>query len=56
MTVAELITLLQTQPQGLRVARRMHSEYCLLEPNDIVADGDLFVVELPEANPPRATR
>jgi len=35
MTVAELIALLQTKPQELQVAYPCHSEYCLLEPDDI---------------------
>jgi hypothetical protein len=33
MTVAELITLLQTKPQELQVVYQLHSEYCLLEAN-----------------------
>ena len=35
MTVAELIEYLQTQPQDLQVAYRLHSEQCLLEQSDI---------------------
>jgi hypothetical protein len=33
MTVKELIEFLQTQPQDLLVAYRLHSEQCLLESN-----------------------
>lgn len=35
MTVAELISFLQTQPQGLQVAYRCYSEQCLLEATEI---------------------
>lgn len=35
MTVAELISYLQTQPQDLQVAYRLHSEQCLIELGDI---------------------
>ena len=35
MTTAELITLLQTQPQHLQVAYRLYSEACLLEIADL---------------------
>jgi hypothetical protein len=35
MTVAELIAFLETQPQDLPVAYRIHSEQCLLEAGDI---------------------
>ncbi len=35
MTVAELITLLQSKPQDLQVAYALFSEYCLLEAKDI---------------------
>ncbi len=35
MNVAELVALLQTMPQDLRVAYRMFSERCLLEAADI---------------------
>lgn len=35
MTVADLIALLQTFPQGLPVAYRLHSEQTLMEPEDI---------------------
>lgn len=36
MTVAELITFLQTQPQDLPVAYRCCSEQCLIDPEEIV--------------------
>ena len=35
MNVAELIELLQTQPQDLQVAYCIYSEQCLLEAGDI---------------------
>ncbi len=35
MTVADLIAFLQTQPQDLQVAYRIHSEQCLLAAADI---------------------
>jgi hypothetical protein len=35
MTVAELISFLQTQPQDLQVAYECYSEACLLEPDEI---------------------
>jgi hypothetical protein len=35
MTVAELIAFLQTQPQDLQVAYRLHSEQCLLEADEV---------------------
>jgi hypothetical protein len=35
MTVAELIEYLRTQPQGLPVIDRGHSEACLLEAEEI---------------------
>lgn len=35
MTVADLIAYLQTMPQTLPVAYRLHSEQCLLEAADI---------------------
>jgi len=35
MTVAELISFLQTQPQDLQVAHAMYSEYTLLDKADI---------------------
>lgn len=35
MTVAELIAFLQTQPQDLQVAYRMHSEQCLMDEEHI---------------------
>ena len=35
MNVAELIEFLKTQPQDLPVAYALHSEYCLLELDDI---------------------
>lgn len=35
MTVAELISFLQTQPQDLQVAHRQYSEQCLLEVDKI---------------------
>ena len=35
VTVAELIVFLQTQPQDILVAYRIHSEQCLLELDDI---------------------
>ena len=35
MTVSELIDFLKTQPQDLQVAYDLHSEHCLLEPQDI---------------------
>lgn len=38
MTVADLITLLQTQPQGLQVAYSKYSEFCLLEARDVVVE------------------
>jgi hypothetical protein len=36
MTVAQLIEFLKTQPQDLPVAYEIHSEYCMLEEEDIV--------------------
>jgi len=38
MTVADLIELLKTKPQDLQVAYAIHSEFCLLEPEDISVD------------------
>ncbi len=35
MTVAELIAILQAQPQDMQVAYRIHSEYSLLCSSDI---------------------
>lgn len=35
MTVSELIAFLQTQPQDLQVAYRIHSEQTLLEADEI---------------------
>ena len=35
MTVAELIAMLQTQPQDVQVAYQIFSEQCLLEPDDV---------------------
>lgn len=35
MTVAELIAFLETQPQDLPVAYRLHSEHALLNKDDI---------------------
>jgi hypothetical protein len=45
MTVAELISFLQTQPQDLQVAYQIHSEQCLLGAEEI------NIVELCEARP-----
>ncbi len=36
MTVAELIVILQSKPQDLQVVYSQYSEYCLLEPDDVV--------------------
>ena len=35
MTVAELIAMLQTQPQDVQVAYQIFSEQCLLEADDV---------------------
>lgn len=35
LTVADLIAFLQTQPQDLPVCYHLHSEFCLLETDDI---------------------
>jgi hypothetical protein len=35
MTVAELISFLQAQPQDMPVAYQLHSEQCLMETKDI---------------------
>lgn len=35
MTVAELISFLQQQPQDIQVAYQKHSEQCLLDADDI---------------------
>jgi hypothetical protein len=45
MTVAEFIEFLKTQPQDILVAYKMHSEQCLLEPDD------MYVGKLTHARP-----
>lgn len=45
MTVAELITFLQTQPQDIQVVYSIYSEQCLLEAKEI------RLVELCKARP-----
>lgn len=42
MTVADLITFLQTQPQDLPVAYRYFSEKCLLDADDIIITEECF--------------
>ena len=52
MTVSEFISFLQTQPQDIPVAYRIHSEQCLVETKDIqiedlcVARPDGWVADL----------